>query len=88
MSDAGFGLDATAGEQSAQVIQIDNGKHVNAVAICAALCGIASVFAMWAALTAWNAITEYRVMLNHTMELEAQQKVQSRELEELKHERR
>jgi hypothetical protein len=60
------------GERSAQVIQIDSSKHVNAVVVCAIVCGMSVVFSLVSAIVAWNAATEYRVLLNHTMELEAQ----------------
>jgi hypothetical protein len=62
------------GERSAQVIQIDSSKHVAAVTICAAICGMSVILSFIAAIVAWNSATEYRVLLNHTMELEAQVK--------------
>lgn len=86
--DAHAAIAQTNSDRSAQVIQIDNGKHVNAVAICASLCGICMVFSLWASVTAWSTGTEYRIQINHTMELEAQQKVLIKEVEELKHEHR
>lgn len=59
------------GDRSAQIIQIDNGKAVAAVAVCAAFSAACAVLAVWAAFEARDAQTEYRVMLNHSMELEA-----------------
>lgn len=43
------------GERSAQVIQIDSGKHVAAVAICAAVCGLAAALAIAALFIASRA---------------------------------
>lgn len=48
-------------EQSASVIQIDNGKAVNAVALCAAFCGLCLGVSIWAAYTARDAATEARL---------------------------
>lgn len=59
-------------DRGAQVIQIDNGKHVTAVVVCAVVCGMSVILAVWAALMARDSITEYRILLNHYMELEAQ----------------
>lgn len=64
-------FEATCDNRSAQVIQLDNGKAVAAVALCAAFSAACAVLAVWAAFEARDAQTEYRVMLNHTMELEA-----------------
>lgn len=61
------------GERSASVIQIDTGKHVAAVAICAAICGLSLAVALWAGYQAQVMTTEYRVQINHTMHLEAEQ---------------
>lgn len=60
-------------ERGAQVIQIDSSKHVAAVAICAAICGISAAIAIWAGYQTQVMTTEYRVQLNHTMHLEAEQ---------------
>lgn len=40
------------GERSAQVIQVDSGKHVAAVAVCAAVCGLAAALSIAALVTA------------------------------------
>lgn len=61
-----------SGDRSAQVIQIDSGKHVAAVAVCAALCGMCAIFAWHSDQKADEAITEYHVMFNHQMYLENQ----------------
>ncbi len=66
-------FNAECDERSAQVIQIDNGKHVAAVAVCAAICGLSLAVALWAGYQAQVMTTEYRVQLNHTMHLEAEQ---------------
>lgn len=65
---------ANVDRQSASVIQIDAGKHVTAVAICAAFCGLAVVAAIWAAYTARDAATEARLLQQHVMTLEAELK--------------
>lgn len=67
------------GDRSAQVINIDNGKYIAVVAVCAALCGVSAVMAYNATNEARNASTEYRVLLNHYMELEASVKEMSNE---------
>lgn len=54
--------DVTADHQSAQVIQIDSGKHVVLIAICAAICGIALAVSVWAAFEARDAATEARMV--------------------------
>jgi hypothetical protein len=41
--------------QSASVITIDNGKALNVVAVCAAICGISVGVAAWSAYTARDA---------------------------------
>lgn len=61
-----------AGDRSNQSIVIDNGKYVAAVVVCAALCGLSMAFAWHADQKADEAITEYRLMLNHQMYLESQ----------------
>lgn len=47
--------------QSASVIQIDNGKALNVVAICAAFCGLCLGVSIWSAYTARDAATEARL---------------------------
>jgi hypothetical protein len=46
---------------SSSVIQIDNGKALNVVAICAAFCGLCLGVSMWSAYTARDAATEARL---------------------------
>ncbi len=82
-------------DRSAQVIQIDNGKHISAVAICAALCGIAAVFAGWSVYK-WHEYAvryrddsvdlqmQYEKERNHIIELEARLKVLGDEVQSLK----
>lgn len=55
-------------EQSASVIQIDTGKHVMAVAMCAAFCGLAVAVSIWAAYTARDAGTEARLVQYYLMD--------------------
>lgn len=59
-----------SGERGAQVVQIDSGKHVAAVAVCAALCGVASVFAAWAAFQATYATKRADLLQYYVMELD------------------
>lgn len=64
-------FDATSDNRSAQVITIDSGKHVSAVAICAALCGVSAALSLWAANTALHAekrteLTNYYLMDPHS----------------------
>lgn len=54
-------VSAQVDNRSASVIQIDNGKAVNAVAICAAFCGLCLGVSIWAAYTARDAATEARL---------------------------
>lgn len=66
-----YELEATNDNRSAQVIQVDSGKHVSAVAICAALCGLSTALAVWAAFTAMHAekrteLTNYYLMDPHS----------------------
>lgn len=60
-----------AGERAAQIINVELGKGLNVIALCAALCGISVPIALWAGYQATVSATEYRVVLNHYMELEA-----------------
>ncbi len=61
------------GERSAQIINVELGKGLAVISICSALCGIAMAVALWAGYQAQVMTTEYRVQLNHTMHLEAEQ---------------
>ena len=54
--------------RSAQVIQIDSGKHVALVGLCAALCGVAVAVSIWAAYTARDAATESRLTQYYLMD--------------------
>ena len=67
------GVSQRAGDRSALLIQIDNGKAVAAVAICAAICGISMAFSVWSAWTATQAAMEARLLQQHVMKLEALQ---------------
>jgi hypothetical protein len=58
------------GDRSAQVIQIDTGKHIAVVAICSALCGIAAVFAGWSAFQATYATKRSDMLQYYVMELD------------------
>jgi hypothetical protein len=67
----GDSLRQTNATRGAQVIQIDSGKHVSAVALCAALCGLSAALSVWAAFTAMHAekrteLTNYYLMDPHS----------------------
>ena len=55
-------IDAEVRERSNQVIQIDNGKHVTAVAICAAICGMCLAGFFWVANRASKSEEESRLV--------------------------
>lgn len=64
-------IEANNDNRSAQVVQIDSGKHVSAVALCAALCGVSAALSLWAANTALHAekrteLTNYYLMDPHS----------------------
>lgn len=59
--DTGDDYSPYAERQAAQVIQIDSGKHMVVIAICAAFCGIALAVSVWAAFAARDAETESRL---------------------------
>lgn len=68
-----------------QSIIIDTGKHAAVIAVCAVVCGLSGAVALWAGYQAQVMTTEYRVELNHRMEMEARQKVMAEEIQEIKH---
>ena len=72
-------------ERGAQVIQIDSSKHVAAVAVCAAICGVSLAIAIWAGITAEHAQTEYVIMLSHQTKLEAREEFLEDKVKELEH---
>lgn len=55
-------------DRSAQVIQIDSGKHVALVGICAAICAATLVASAWAVHVAHNAETESRLTQYYLMD--------------------
>jgi hypothetical protein len=71
MDDDPYNLGAVSDRQSAQVIQIDSGKHIAAVALCAALCGMSLVLSAWSAYTAVKAERETRMQQYYLLELDA-----------------
>ena len=98
-SDQPLDFDATASDRSAQVIQIDNGKHVAAVAICAVVCGLCAALSWWAVSKQGDISDRYHGdsvdwqnqherERNHVIELEARLKILGDEVQEIKHERR
>lgn len=71
VTDQPLDFEANNDNRSAQVIQIDSGKHLSVVAVCAALCGISGALAIWAAHTAVRAqkfteLTNYYLMDPHS----------------------
>ena len=54
-----------------QAIIIDTGKHAALITNCAIVCGICMALAVVCAGICWWTITEYRIVLNHYMELES-----------------
>jgi hypothetical protein len=73
-----------AGERAAQIINVELGKGLAIVAICAALCGISVPIALWAGYQAQVMTTEYRVTTNHYMDMQAKQENLIHEVQELK----
>ena len=83
---------AEASERSAQVIQIDNGKHVAAVAFCAIVCGFCAALC-WKMSVSFHDDSvdiqdQYQKERNHVIELEARLKVQGDQIQEMSHVRR
>lgn len=72
------GIRALADRQSAQVIQIDNGKAVNMVAMCAAFCGLCVAVSVYCYVQLHDNLrdsdTEKRLTQQHLMQLEARLK--------------
>jgi hypothetical protein len=64
-------METTTDNQSASVIQIDSGKHIAVVALCAALCGMSIVLAGWSAYIATKAERETRMQQYYLLELDA-----------------
>lgn len=71
-------VNALADNRSAQVIQIDNGKAVNMVAMCAAFCGICVAVSVYCFVQLHDDLrdsdTEKRLTQQHVMQLEARLK--------------
>ena len=61
------------GERGATVIQIENGKALWAVALCASFAALGVGLSVFAAYTAQQAAMESRLLLQHVMALEAKQ---------------
>jgi len=90
MGDVPMGFSAQASDRSgAQLIQIDNGKAVMAVAICAALCGICaaiSITTVWhSETTEINMESQYRKTQNHVDEMTNEVKRLRDRLEDREH---
>jgi hypothetical protein len=63
-------MDVDTDNRSASVIQIDNGKHIVAVAICSALSAICACFAVFAFYQATLAERESRMASYYLTELD------------------
>jgi hypothetical protein len=88
--DEGFSdIHAHTDHQSASVIQIDNGKALNVVAICAAFCGLCLGVSMWSAYTARDAATEARLVEYYLMDKNTRKEEEIKEWADFKkdHER-
>ncbi len=59
------------GDRSASIIQIENGKAVAAVAICAAFASLGVGLSVFACYTATQAAMEARILAQHVYILEA-----------------
>lgn len=68
VTDQPLDFEANNDNRSAQVIQIDSGKHLSVVAVCAALCGLSGALAIWAAHTAAVATKETRLTQYYLMD--------------------
>lgn len=62
------GIEQRNATRGAQVIQIDSGKHVAVVALCAALCAGSIAASLWAVHVAHNAETESRLTQYYLMD--------------------
>lgn len=69
-SDPPLDFDATASNRSAQVIQIDNGRHLSVVALCAALCGLSAALSVWSAYAAVRSERETRMLQYYVNEVD------------------
>jgi hypothetical protein len=76
-------VNARADNRSAQVIQIDSSKHVAAVAVCAAICGISVGAAIWSAYTARDAATEARLAQYEVSKLRSDHDSLERQVKEI-----
>lgn len=63
-----YQLDAVSDNRSAQVIQIDSGKHTAIVGFCAAVCAATLMASLWAVHVAHNAETESRLTQYYLMD--------------------
>lgn len=63
-------VEADADHHSAQIVQIDSGKHVSVIGICAAICGFAGALSCWSAYTANRAERETRMLEYYVNEVD------------------
>lgn len=63
-------VSSSTDNRSASVIQIDNGKHIAVIAICAALCAVCACFSVFAFYQATLAERESRMASYYLTELD------------------
>jgi hypothetical protein len=76
-------FNAHADNRSAQVIQIDSSKHVAAITVCAAICGLSVCAAIWSAYTARDAATEARLAQYEVSKLRSDHDSLERQVKEI-----
>jgi hypothetical protein len=82
--DEGFSdIHAHTDHQSASVIQIDNGKALNVVAVCAAFCGLCVGITIFQAYEARDAKTEARLAQYEVSKLRSDHDSLERQVKEL-----
>jgi hypothetical protein len=64
------GIGIQDADSASQIIQIDSGKHVAVIAICAAVAGAAAVFAWHSAIQSDYAVKRADMLQYYTMELD------------------
>lgn len=65
-----YSLEADCDNRSAQVIQIDGGKHLAVVVICSVICGFACAASLFAAYASYKAEREARMLQYYVNEVD------------------
>lgn len=65
-----YAIRAQNKHRSAQVVQVESSRHISAVAICSAICGLAGAVALWAGYTAIKAEREARLLQYYVNEVD------------------